>query len=147
MTRTTLLALLLCVGCATPQEADVQRAAVDVDRSSLEVQQRFDDDGALAETALTYTDPEGERALVVGGELLTGAGATPSGRAVRAFLAELDPEVLAALHREGARYDVAVLTADALLELDAPAQREAARALGGDGPLCALLEACDGARS
>ena len=82
------------------------------------------------------------------GALLTGDGATAEGEAIRAFLREVDPEVLAALHEEGARFDLAVLTADTLLELDADAQAKAARALGGDGaPLCALLEACSDAHS
>ena len=139
---------LASVSCASPRQADVQATAVDVGDSSLEVQQRFDADGALAETALTFSSPAGERELRVEGALLTGDGATAEGEAIRAFLREVDPEVLAALHEEGARFDVAVLTADTLLELDADAQAKAARALGGDGaPLCALLEACSDAHS
>lgn len=153
MLRHLLTASLLCgglasAGCASPHPADVQATAVDVGASSLEVRQRFDPDGALAETALSFSSPTGERELTVRGALLTGEGATPAGEVVRAFLRDLEPEVLAAFHEEGARFDLAVLTADTLLELDADAQAKAARALGGEGaPLCALLEACGDAHS
>ena len=149
VTRTTLPLIAACaslVACGDPARSvpDVEEVFVDHGEQSLELTQRFDE-GVLRETVITHRDGANERALRVNGELLDGTGTTPSGARVRRFFSTLEPSLLARLPGAQLRYDLAVLAADALLELDAAGQAEAARTLSGGGPatsLCALLGAC-----
>lgn len=141
------LAALLAGGCSESGREGLDREQLYVDHGdgSLELTQRFDARGELVETTLVQRTGADARAIRARGPLLTAEGATEGGARVRRFLTTVDPVVLARLHRAGLRWDLAVLTADAMLELAPEAQRAAARALAdGDGEpeLCALLGAC-----
>ncbi|HEY8432052.1 MAG TPA: hypothetical protein VIL20_26930 [Sandaracinaceae bacterium] len=139
-----LVSVLTAAACGAESEGelDAHRVLVAHGAHRLEVTQRFDPRGELVETRVVHHRGRLAREVAVRGALLTGEGATDGGALLRAFLAGVPPELLARLHRADVRFDIAVLTVDALLELDARGQRAAVRALEGEGSLCTLLGAC-----
>lgn len=148
---TALAALVGSCGDERPAPADVEQMYVDHGEQSLQLTQRFDDQGELVETVVMHRADGGERVTRALGPLMTAEGATDGGQRLRRFFTTLDPSLLARLHEAGLRYDLAVLAADALLALDEAGQRQAARELTGDGvgggadepaELCVLLGAC-----
>ncbi len=136
---------LLTAACGVEHEvaAETEQVRVEDGRDSLAIEQRFDAAGELLSTRIVHRRGDSERVVEALGALVTGAGTTASGRLVRAFLAGVPPALLARVHRADVRFDVAVLTADALLGLEGDQRRAAVRALDGDGPLCARLNACE----
>ncbi|HJL18665.1 MAG TPA: hypothetical protein RMH99_23590 [Sandaracinaceae bacterium LLY-WYZ-13_1] len=145
-----LLAALPLVACGSPgaAPADVERVQVSADGECLELTQRFDDDGALLETRVRHRRGDDERVVRAIGPLMTAAGETDQGARIRRTLGTVDPALLARLRGVGLRWDLAVLLADAMLELPADGRRDAAAQLAGsDDPgaaLCVLLETCGG---
>lgn len=139
-----LVPLFTLAGCGQHHSSaiETQQVVVHEGGDSLVIAQRFDERGELIDTSIVHRAGSTERVLRANGALLTGAGTTVSGDLVRTFFRGASPALLARLSEADARFDVAVLTADVLLELDASDQRAAARTLRGQGALCAMLGAC-----
>jgi hypothetical protein len=148
--RSLCLLFTALTACTEPaQLEDAQQVRVEEDGASLTIAQRFDDEGSLLETVVTYERGADSRVLRVEGALLTEDGATDAGASVRTRLSGLDPRLIARLVLAEPRFDIAVLAADALLSLDSEGGAHAVRVFAHERgtsaelPLCAHLSACE----
>ncbi|MBZ0116405.1 MAG: hypothetical protein K8H88_05415 [Sandaracinaceae bacterium] len=139
----------LLAGCDERAAPDDHQGVCAQDRGArLSARQVIDPRGRLIETVLRVERAGEVTELRVRGELLTGQGATVEGAAVRTWLAGQGPRLLARFALAQPRFDLAVLTADALLALDDDSQERATevfeRAGVAPASLCAHLAACEG---